>query len=293
MSKVWSVGIFTEDKNYQVQSPLSHLVKVFDARKARLTKKHVHTYADPFLFVHENFLYLFIEVQEIGGKGYINTWRTNNLQEWSDLGCILRKKIHLSYPFVFQDERTGKIYLLPESSEERKIILYEFESFPGKLVPRNIIMDGNFADSNLVYHEGTYYLSSLDQDINQNRLFYSDLLYGPWQEHPSSPVTTRYPRNGGGFFKIGNQLYRVAQNTSIRYGGGIVIFEISSLSKATYTEDIIINDFKTATDHSWQKKGRHHFSIVNFNDHKIIAIDGQQKDYLLNKLVNAVFKFLR
>jgi hypothetical protein len=251
----------------------------------------VHTYADPFLFVHDDFLYLFFEEQEIGGKGYIKAWRTKDLQEWSDLGCILKESFHLSYPFIFKDDFTGKIYLLPESSEERQIILYEFESFPGKLVRRNIIMEGNYADSNLLYHEGSYYLSSLDQDKNQNRLFYSDQLNNSWQEHPYSPLTTAYPRNGGGFFKMGHQLYRAAQNTSDQYGGGIVILEVTSLSKISYEEKMVVPDLKPVADPSWQKNGRHHFSIASFHDQKIISIDGLQQDYLFNKLPNAFFKY--
>ncbi len=292
MGKVWSVGIFAEEKIYQVHKPLCNAVKAFDARRPRLSRKHVHTYADPFLFVHENLLYLFVEMQEVGGKGYINVWRTQDLRDWSDLGIILKEDFHLSYPSVFEDERTGKIYLLPESSEERKIILYEFESFPVNLARRKILMEGNYADSNLIEHEGFYYLSTLDQDKNQHRLFYADHINGPWQEHPASPLNTSFPRNGGGFFKIGSQLYRAAQNTSKNYGGGIVIFEITSLSKSNYVEKMIVPDLKPGSNYSWQKIGRHHFSIVDFQDQKIIAIDGLQQDYLFNKLPNAVFKFI-
>jgi hypothetical protein len=292
MAKVWSVGVFSEDENYGIEKELSNPIKVFDAKKIRKNRRHVHTYADPFLFVHVDYLYIFLEVQEIGDKGSINAWRTKDLLEWSDLGCILKEPFHLSYPLIFEDKVSQKIYLLPETSEEKKIFLYEFESFPGKLKWKGVIMEGNYADSNLLYHGGVYYLSSLDQDKNQYKLFYADQLDGPWQEHPSSPVNTSFPRNGGGFFKDGGRLFRAAQNTSQQYGGGIVILEVTALTKTTYAEKPVAPDLKPAADPSWQKKGRHHFSIKDFKDRKIITIDGLQEDFMINKLLNFLFKII-
>jgi len=295
MGEVWSVGIFAEDNNYEIGLPLKNLIKIFNAKKVRSSKKHVHTYADPFLFVYEEMLFLFTEIQETGGTGYINAWKTNDLKNWQNLGSVLKKQVHYSYPFLFHDAKSDKIYLLPEAGQKGGIYLYEFENFPEKIKTEIKIVEGNYADSNIIILDNVYYLITTNIDTNELELFWSDdLVVSIWQRHPASPLTAdrRISRNGGGFIQVNKKLYRVAQNTKTKYGEGIVILEVLRLNTYEYLEKVIVEDFKPAIDFKWQLNGRHHLSLVEFKEQKIVAIDGLQDDFFLNKALNLIYKFI-
>ncbi|SHE68226.1 glucosamine inositolphosphorylceramide transferase family protein [Flavisolibacter ginsengisoli] len=288
---LWSIGIFAEDIGFRLNEPLRNSIKIFDAKQIRHTRKHVHSYADPFLYVYKDALYLFAELQEIDGKGYINVWRTTDLIQWDDLGPIIKDKFHHSYPFLFRDN--AKIYILPESSEMGKTFLYEFEDFPTKPIRKIQLLEGNFADSNIICWEGIYYLITTNLDTDELELFWSDnLINKSWSRHPCSPLTQdkKINRNGGGFIELNKKLYRVAQNSSSFYGEGIVLLEVLILNKEIYKEILINQDYRPIENHKWQYDGRHHLSTVQYMGKTIIAMDGLQRDFLINKLINFFYK---
>jgi hypothetical protein len=295
VANVWSIGIFTEDNSFDlVGNRPANLSKLFNARKIRKGRRHVHTYADPFLFSFNSHLYLFAEIQEVGSKGYINCWRSKELENWEDLGEVLKESFHISYPFVFQ-AISGETFMIPEMGEHDITALYSFSDFPKDLRKERTVIKGPYADSNIFYKEGIYYLLTTNTENKQLKLFYSDnLLEGSWQHHPASPLSIDpvINRNGGGFVQENGRLFRIAQNTAKHYGGGIVILEVLELNKHVYRETIIIDDYGPLFNYSWQRKGRHHLSLVKFNGKTVIAMDGLQEDTFWNKILNLIFKFL-
>jgi hypothetical protein len=293
MGRVWSLGVFEEHNNYRLEQPLSTLVKELDARKIRLRKKHIHTFADPFLFVYNSVLYLLAEVQETGEPGYINVWQTHDLKKWTDLGSILKKGFHLSYPFVFKDSVSGNIYLLPETTATKNVCLFKFEQFPLKLGDETELLKGSYADSNILLHNNTYFLSTINLDNESHELFFSDSLRGNWHRHPSDlSINKSFSRNGGGFFYLYGELYRAAQNISGRYGEGLGIFRVTQLSKTNYSETLVNEDFKPGINYKWQRKGRHHLSVAIFRNKTILAMDGLQEDYIINKALNLFYRLI-
>ena len=78
--------------------------------------------ADPFLFVKDNELYLFYELQHWDDPGCIAMIKTKDLKVWSKPQMVLKEPFHLSFPFVFEDQ--GVIYMIPESQEDDSIRLY-------------------------------------------------------------------------------------------------------------------------------------------------------------------------
>ena len=64
-ANVLSIGIFTEHPEFDVtKENLNNLKSTFNSRKVRFKKKLIHSYANPFLFVEKDELYLFSEVQD-------------------------------------------------------------------------------------------------------------------------------------------------------------------------------------------------------------------------------------
>jgi hypothetical protein len=200
-------------------------------------------YGDPFLFKKDgcNFL-LFEDYRYATGKGVISYVEVDDAGNWGEPELALERPYHLSYPFVF--ESGGQIYLLPETSANRTIELYRAADFPKHWVLDRILMAGVRAvDATVVwYHEKFWLFTSLAAEGSTNtgelHLFFADALQGPWQPHPKNPIVSdvRRARPAGRLFSARGQLFRPAQDCSVRYGYAIVFQRIEVLSETDYRE---------------------------------------------------------
>ena len=87
-------------------------------------------FADPFLFKSNDITYLFVEDYDVKlKKGSISVF-TLNKNKYEFLGKVLEESFHLSYPYVFNYE--GEIYMIPETSSQHCIKLFECVEFPIK-----------------------------------------------------------------------------------------------------------------------------------------------------------------
>lgn len=231
--------------------------------------------ADPFLYVHKNELYLFYEEQvKLTGKGVIKMTKTKDMKNWTKPVLVLEEDFHLSYPNVF--EINGKIYMMPETGDNKSIQLYTPNiDLTEWTFHKTLLRDRHFVDSDIVYHQGTYFLLSTDYSEKTNilRLFYSDKLSADWLEHPQSPIAKgkNLGRCGGSVFSYNGNLYRPCQLTKKRYGEGLDIYHITELNRETYNEEksrtLIPNTNKIF------RVGGHHFNFCVFNNQKVVATD--------------------
>jgi hypothetical protein len=289
--KVWNTGIFKESTSFDLtQSVLSHCIKVFSSKKFRVSKKHIYTIADPFLFVKDERLYLFAEINRFFDKGCIACWDTSDLTHWHYYGEVLRREYHISYPFIFCDT-DGSLYMLPETSEANEVALWKFQRFPDQLVRDQVLLNGGWVDSSIILHNNLYYLFTTSKE-GALHLFFSEKLKGNnWQSHPMNPLTAdkAYSRNGGGVQKVNNNLYRIAQDCSEQYGAGIVIKKVNLLTPKVYIEETCVGDFRPAENYRWQQLARHHLSMVDYKNHKIAAMDGKDYDLVQNQLFSKTY----
>lgn len=296
MGKTWSVGIFKEKNGFAIsqKSKPGELIFSLSGRTIRTNTRHIHTYADPFLFENNENLYLFAEIQSMGKPGYINCWQYKEDSNWLDIGSVVKESSHYSYPFIIKD-KDGQIYMIPESVQTNDIGIWKFENFPFGIKRIKTLLKGSYADSNIIYHDGTYYLFTTNM-ANELLIFFSDkLLSDTWTQHPDNPISTdrRISRNGGGIMLHENKLIRIAQNCADRYGEGIIILNVLRLDKTGYKEAIHINDYQPQNHYSWQKKGRHHLNLCNFKGNTFIAMDGGAEDLVINKFINGFYKLLK
>jgi hypothetical protein len=295
---LWNIALFNlEDLNL---ASITHKnpIKIFTSKKLQFRTSHIEFIADPFLFVHDDELFLFFEEKQTTSKGYIKAYKTNDLKLWKDCGIILKEKFHLSYPNVF---KVGvDIFMIPEAAESQKILLYKSINFPydwivfHELIPFN----GRFVDSSIYLENGIYYLFTTEVlvDNSGNRgykllLYYSESLTDQWVEHPASPLSEdmKNARGAGSIFKFNNKLYRPAQDCSDIYGENYSIYEITALTITEYTEKMHIEDMVNF-NHKWSALCGHHFNLVKFKDMTIAVTDGLQNDYRLNIFFNIVVK---
>lgn len=207
-----------------------------------------HYFADPFLLTHKENTYCFVEDYDmILKKGKISVGLIYE-NEWRYLGCALEEEFHLSFPYVF--EINGSIYMIPETSKDRSIRLYECQDFPLKWKIKSILMTNVEASDTVVFQKDNLWwlLTSIDPvcsgDCSSELfLFYSDNLFSnDWHSHPHNPVIINPDtgRNGGILRDEFGNIYRVAQKYGFNmYGESFSIYKITELTTDNYEEVLV------------------------------------------------------
>lgn len=202
-------------------------------------------FADPFLFVRNGALYLFVEDFARSTRKGVITWFVWTGNSWRCGGVALECPYHLSYPFVF--EYRDRIFMIPETSAAGRVELWEADPFPDRWKLARVLLDGVRAvDSTLLARgEILYLFTNLDRsgvgDPGTELHIYctDDLLDGRWVPHPRNPVIQdcRVARNAGGFFVDSQgRLIRAAQINGSGYGKGLVLRKVDRLSPTEYEE---------------------------------------------------------
>ena len=289
-NRVWSIAVYVEDGDFSFDRSFGSPAFLLDSRRKRASHRHVHTYADPFLFPHGDELYMFYEVQAVGEHGRIEAKKTKDLVNFEWIGEILREPFHLSFPFIFEDN--GEIYLMPETLATGEVVLYKFDNFPHGLKKHRVLLHGSYKDSSIIKHEGVWYFFTTSSDGLE--LFYTDdLSRDHLIPHRKNPITNdpRYSQCGGSPILLDGKLYRIAQDGSGEYGRNISILDITELSKTNYVERVVADNY-FELEHRWNKRGGHHLSIARFNGKTVIAVDGKQDDLWINKLLAPFYRYV-
>ncbi len=130
--------------------------------------------------------------------------------------------------------------MIPESFEAESIRLYRALDFPTKWEFVKELRTGEqYVDSSVFRFRDLWwmYTSATANDIL--RLFYAELITGPWVEHPHSPIVSGDPsiaRPGGRVVVFDGRVVRYAQDCRREYGGRLRAFEIVELTTSTYGE---------------------------------------------------------
>lgn len=200
-------------------------------------------YADPFTFQHSGQNYIFVEEFPFAtGKGVVSVCEIGQDDSISVPRIVLEEPHHLSYPMVFEDD--DQIWMIPESGEGRTITLYRAQDFPRKWVRECDLLQGlQGYDATLHRNAEGYWLFVTTRIWKSTTwdslsIFYSNKLRGPWLHHSNNPVLldARASRSAGSIFKIGSDVYRPAQYSSVSYGEAITICRIESLSQEEFTQ---------------------------------------------------------
>lgn len=248
--------------------------------------------ADPFLFVHNDILFLFYESKRLCTPGVIKMTCTTDLKQWSSPVTVLKESFHLSYPFVFCD--AGSVYMIPETGADGSVRIYEATDvnlvhweLRKKLLlqPVNLPIKMSYADSSIYKKDGVYYLTTTLQyadGINTLELYCSDTLMGEYQPHPCSPIvrSRQLGRNAGCLQLIDGKLYRYSQDCTRRYGDNVNVSEVTELSPVTYKERLIKENIYPSHI-PFYKYGGHQFNVAHFRGKTIIATDAKEYHYLL------------
>lgn len=221
--------------------------------------------ADPFLFKYKKKEYVFYEkFYKIKNKGVISVAILKNNKLFNERD-ILVKNYHLSYPNIFKHNKD--IYLIPESYQANKLMIYKFTNFPKKLklvktfFNNEIVVDPTF----FKYKNSIWFFLNKTNEHTENLnkdlfLYKMNKDFTKIIPHKQNPIKTDLygGRSAGSIIKYKNKYIRPAQiNKKNIYGYGLVFFEIKKLDLNSYVEkkitEILPKYFKNC-------EGVHHFS---------------------------------
>ena len=229
----WRVGFFHSDWT------------TFKMGDASIIENPQHCYlADPFVIRENNKNYCFAEEYSMKSfKGAIVAYELND-HAAKRIGYAINESFHMSFPYLFRYQE--KIFMIPETSENNDIRIYESEEFPVQWKLNQVLMKDIFAvDSMIFEHDNKWWLfTNINPDggpeaCSELYIFSAnDPLSGQWDPHILNPVIVNSDkaRNGGILFKDG-KTYRVSQRQNFgMYGAEFAVNEIITLNKSEFFE---------------------------------------------------------
>jgi hypothetical protein len=201
-------------------------------------------WADPFIWVHENIYYVFIEeLLYSTNRGRIVCLTLDKEMNILSNQVVLERPYHLSYPFLFEHE--GQLYMIPETGQNNGIELYRCTHFPDKWEFEKTLIGNVYAvDATLVKAQEKWWLfanirSEDGSTWNTLHLYYADHpLSDQWVSHPLNPIVkdAHSARPAGRIFSHEGNLIRPSQDCSVRYGYAINFNRITTLTETDYAE---------------------------------------------------------
>jgi hypothetical protein len=208
-------------------------------------------WADPFLYKHDNQLYVFFENYPYKAKiGKISVGRIAEMsdEEYSvvDVQDVLDFEYHLSYPQIIEED--GEIFLMPETHQNKRLEIYRCTQFPYKWELYATAFEGEEVVDTTYFrdekgdkwlllnkgwtHDAELYIYKIDSLKLKNII-----------AHKLNPVLIdcRKGRNGGAIFKYENEYYRPSQiNTHGIYGRGLQICKIKKITLDEFEDEPVI-----------------------------------------------------
>lgn len=209
----------------------------------RLAPMHKGFWADPFVIRRGGRTVIFFEELPEGEcRGKIAVIEVQSDGRTGLPSIVLERDCHLSYPFLFEFE--GALFMTPESAESERVEAFRCIRFPDQWESHAVLLDGVRAfDPTLIEHDGRWWMfttiqhdgSSSDDELH---LFYAPGPFDEWTPHPLNPiiVDVRSARPAGALFREQEQLFRPAQDCSVRYGYALSIQKILRMNTREYDE---------------------------------------------------------
>jgi hypothetical protein len=224
--------------------------------------------ADSLIVSRENNTYLFVEAFEkktrLGRLGVLSF----DGDDFSNFRIVLEENYHLSYPYVF--EYMGRYYMIPESSGNNTMDIYEAEEFPYKWNKIKTLARGQYVDTTVIQEEGAFFkFFSYDMEhykmikgmLNMDTLEISQLI------EQDDYVYER--RAGGNVFSENGIFYRAVQNNKYFYGQSLAILNCETDEKIG---EILPGNIKTASNkqyrriHTYSRSGE--FEAIDVSDYR-------------------------
>ena len=265
--------INTVEENKQTINEYNTIVKYKNGEFNILEQPQNSYWADPFIINRDNKNYIFFEDYDFNnGKGHISYCKIDFIDGklvQEEANQIIKERFHLSFPFLF--EYDDKLYIIPESYQDKSLNIYECISFPDKWsTKKKLIRNINAVDTTLLYYLDKFWLftsvkkTRTRRDETTNRylnIFFTDNLFSEnWIPHPINSkklygnLGSHGTGRGAGYIYKGldDFYYRPIQLNENYYAESIQINKIILLNETEFVEElheIIKTPFGIGTHH--------------------------------------------
>lgn len=229
-------------------------------------------FADPFILeVTNDTIFCLVEECIFGSKGTIALLEIDkNTFVLRERKTILKLETHLSYPAVMY--HNGETYVYPENGHSGSLTMYHWNKKTRSLDRHVILANDDLIDSSIAHVDGKYYLLATtlrNGTLTEGYLYKSEAFDGPYEQLYVEPVTRGLAtaRPGGGFFQVGSEWYRPAQDCRGGYGKALNIMKIGSFEP--FKEDIV---FRLTPQSARYNQGLH---TLNFHSSGLAVIDSK------------------
>ena len=205
---LWTIGLYqirheTDIFELGLREPFAFIGE----RGIRLSSRYRSTVADPFLFPHDNDVFVFYEVQTDFGVGEIHAARITDERIVEPCGRVLKERFHLSYPQVFRHD--DQVWMLPETASDGRQWLYRCTEFPGRWEREMILIDQEVVDASLVVTNDGFYILGTTR-LYELKLFHSPSLDRSFNDTGISITKDKaVSRNAGRPVRIGGKLLQI------------------------------------------------------------------------------------
>jgi len=203
-----------------------------------------YDWADPFLWMHDGRLYIFIEeLPHATQRGHIACLELDNQLNIVSKKIVLERPYHLSYPFLFVYD--GQLYMMPETKSNHVIELYKCTHFPDQWeFVKTLMSDIKAVDATLINKDGKWWLFvNIEEEGGSSwdtlHLFFADSpLTDHWTPHPRNPIVKdMHTARPAGHILVQNcSLIRPSQDCSVRYGYATNFNRIIVMTEMDYVE---------------------------------------------------------
>lgn len=272
---MWSIGIYSGDSPFQLQSHNPNPV----LRNTDVTDVPADFVADPFMIRRDGRWHMFFEVMNRETrKGEVALATSDDAFSWTYRHVVIKEPFHISYPYVF--EWQGECYMVPETLGAEAICLYKADDFPTRWSRQQKLIDGSHADPSILRFGDLWWMFSSSTPYQHDvlRLYFARDLEGPWKEHPRSPIVRNdkcRARPAGRVLLVNGHAIRFAQDCVPHYGTLVRGFEINELNRTVYVEVEKKDPVLSPGNYGWNGSGMHHLDAHQLPDGTWIAcVDG-------------------
>lgn len=257
VENVWNIGFIEQSCEQFVKSSVPMKIHWL---------KHSYKdrwFADPFILDYDDTnIYVLVEEyirkEKKAGIALITVARKD--YTLSSRETILTEPTHLSFPIIMREGEN--VFIYPENGESGKLKLYSFDLRSHKVVYKETLFEDYLADAvEIRINNKEYIIATTHPDPNGDVLSFFKKNDGEYLLDRTIRFDQKIARNAGDWFLIGDEIYRPAQNCSLRYGGSMEIqrFDPVSVSFKTIKEIFPISK-------------RYNRGIHTYNHHKSMSV---------------------
>lgn len=197
---------------------------------------------------------------------------------------ILELPTHLSFPAIIRDGKN--VFIYPENSQSGANNLYKYDTINDVLTLVKCFVEEPLTDAIIFNYKNDRFLFStkVPNENSNHLLIYKENEKNTFELYQECFFENKIARNAGNVIKIDDKYYRVAQNCSKVYGGGVVFQEIKLENNSFYLDKINeITPFKDS------------FALHTFNVYdNVCVIDVSKARFpIINKIIEMIAEIKR